>query len=218
MTRIKMCGISRVCDAETVNQIHPDYVGFIFVPSSKRYVTDARAEELKEILDPAIQKVGVFVNEKPERILQLAKMGVIDLIQLHGQESEKEIQKLKEKTGCPVIKAFRIDEIQDIEKARKSCADFVLLDSGSGGTRTTFNWELLKEMKRDYFLAGGLGLDNIKEAVQRFHPFAVDVSSGIETEGKKDPAKMKAFAAAVRQAERSETGHTKKAVGWKRQK
>ena len=120
MTRIKMCGISRICDAETVNQIHPDYAGFIFVPSSKRYVTDARAEELKEILDPAIQKVGVFVNEKPERILQLAKTGVIDLIQLHGQETEREIQKLKEKAECSVIKAFRIDKVQDIEKANKS--------------------------------------------------------------------------------------------------
>ena len=205
MTRIKMCGISRICDAETVNQIHPDYVGFIFVPSSKRYVTDARAEELKEILDPAIQKVGVFVNEKPERILQLAKTGVIDLIQLHGQETEREIQKLKEKAECPVIKAFRIDKIQDIEKANKSCADFVLLDSGNGGTGTTFNWELLEKMRRNYFLAGGLELTNIKEAVQRFRPFAVDVSSGIETEGKKDPEKMKAFAAVVRQAERSET-------------
>ena len=168
-------------------------------------MTDARAEELKEILDPAIQKVGVFVNEKPERILQLAKTGVIDLIQLHGQETEREIQKLKEKAECPVIKAFRIDKIQDIEKANKSCADFVILDSGSGGTGTTFNWELLEKMRRNYFLAGGLELTNIKEAVQRFRPFAVDVSSGIETEGKKDPEKMKAFAAVVRQAERSET-------------
>ena len=201
MTRIKMCGISRACDVETVNQIHPDYVGFIFVPSSKRYVTDDQAEKLKAILDPAIRRVGVFVNEKPERILQLVKNGVIDLIQLHGQESETDIQKLKEQTRCPIIKAFRIENIQNIEGANNSCADFVLLDSGSGGTGTVFDWEMLKEMRRDYFLAGGLDPVNVKEAVRQFHPFAVDVSSGIETEGKKDPAKMKAFAAEVRQAE-----------------
>lgn len=203
MTKIKMCGLSRESDIKMVNQLRPDYVGLIFVPSSKRYVSVAQSEQLKELLEPGIQKVGVFVNEKPEQILQLLKMGVIDLVQLHGQESREDIQRLKEQAGCPVIKAFKVDNIQDIEMANKSNADFVLLDSGSGGTGRAFDWELLKEMRRDYFLAGGLDPLNVGEAVRRFHPFAVDVSSGIETNGKKDPKKMKAFAEAVRQAEKA---------------
>lgn len=197
-TKIKLCGLTRVCDIEAANELAPEYIGFVFAPGSRRYVAPSRAAELKRLLSPEICVVGVFVREAPDVIAGLLSSGVIDMAQLHGGEDEAYIRNLKSMTNKPIIKAFRVDTPEDIKTAEKSIADYVLLDSGSGGTGRTFDWELIKEIGRPYFLAGGLHKDNAADAVRQLAPYAVDVSSGIETDGVKDREKMAAFVRAVR--------------------
>jgi phosphoribosylanthranilate isomerase len=139
----------------------------------------------------------VFVNDDLYHVAELLNRGVIDIAQLHGSEDAEYIGHLRQLTGKPVIRAFRIKTAEDIAEAEKCTADRVLLDSGAG-TGEVFDWKLIKNMKRPYFLAGGLSPDNVENAVEQLSPYAVDVSSGIETDGVKDKAKMAAFAAAVR--------------------
>ena len=197
MTKIKFCGLTRIEDIEAANELKPDYVGFVFWPRSKRYVTREQASELKAKLDPDIEAVGVFVDEDIEVVKSLLMDGIIDIAQLHGNEDETYINELKRSSGKPVIKAFMIRSEDDALEAQASTADMVLLDSGMG-TGKTFDWDLLDAAKRFYFLAGGLDPDNAAEAIRILHPYALDVSSGIETEGRKDRNKMAAFAANVR--------------------
>lgn len=201
MTKIKLCGLSRLCDIEAANGLKPDYIGFVFAPKSKRYVTYEKAAELKSRLSPEIQAVGVFVNEPPQDVAKPLQNGIIDIVQLHGDEDEDYITQLRLLTDKPIIKAFRIETANDIKTAKQSTADYILLDSGAG-TGTVFDWKLIQNVKRPYFLAGGLDARNVADAVKALHPFAVDVSSGIETNGVKDKTKMAAFAAAVRKEER----------------
>ncbi len=153
------------------------------------------------MLDPAIKAAGVFVNEPVESVADLLKQGIIDIAQLHGKEDEDYISALRTMTDRPVFKAFRIDCEEDVEKANASSADYVLLDSGNGGTGTVFDWDLLQGIKRPYYLAGGLNTENITEAVTSLKPYGVDVSSGIETDGLKDQAKMTDFVNKVRNAD-----------------
>ena len=197
MTRIKLCGLSRPCDIEAANALRPEYVGFVFAPKSKRYVSPGNAVELKRMLAPGIRAVGVFVNEQPDHIAALLHQGVIDLAQLHGGEDEAYVAHLRQRSAQPIIRAFRIGTAEGIERAEHSMADYVLLDSG-GGSGTPFDWNLIQNIKKPYFLAGGLSPETVSGAVARLHPFAVDVSSGIETDGVKDSGKMAAFVAAVR--------------------
>lgn len=201
MTKIKLCGLSRPCDIDVANEVKPEYIGFVFAKKSSRYLVPEQAAELKKMLSPDIQAVGVFVNEKPEVIASLLNNGTIDIAQLHGAESEGYIKKLRQITDKPLIRAFRIQSAEDIADTENSSADYVLLDSGAG-TGFVFDWELIRNIRRPYFLAGGLAPDNVGSAVNKFHPFAVDVSSGIETDGVKDKSKMAAFVAAVRKEDR----------------
>ena len=197
MTKIKFCGLTRASDIDTANELGPEYIGFVFAPKSKRYVTPKRATELKGLLAANIKAVGVFVNDSPYHVAELLNRGVIDIAQLHGSEDEEYIGHLRQLTGKPIIRAFRIKTAEDIAEAEKCTAGHVLLDSGAG-TGEVFDWKLIKNMKRPYFLAGGLSPDNVENAVEQLTPYAVDVSSGIETDGVKDKVKMAAFAAAVR--------------------
>ena len=201
-TRIKFCGMRRREDIEAVNQIHPDYVGFICTDRFWRYIPPEKAAELKAMLDPSIRAVGVFVDEPYEKIAQYLKEGIIDIVQLHGNENEYYIRKLRDvmafqNTIAPVIKAFRVRSPADIVRAEHSVADYILLDNGAG-TGQTFDWKLIRDIGREYFLAGGLTPENVGEAVGRFHPFAVDMSSGLETDRIKDPEKMRKAAEEVR--------------------
>lgn len=198
MTKIKLCGLTRPCDIETANILMPEYIGFVFAKNSKRYLNYSQAAALKKLLHPEIMAVGVFVDEDIGIIKALSEEGVIDAIQLHGREDEAYMKRLREITDKPLIKAFRVEGGEDIAKAQESTADYVLLDSQSGGTGIKFNWNLLPQMSRPYFLAGGLDGKTVREAVDRWHPYAVDVSSGIETGGYKDADKMQAFIEAVR--------------------
>jgi len=201
MTKIKLCGLSHPCDIETVNELKPEYIGFVFASKSKRYITPEKAANLKRLLNPNIKAVGVFVDENPENIACLLNSGTIDICQLHGSEGEAYIHDLRQLTDRAIIKAFRIQSASDIEAVNRCTAEYVLLDSGAG-TGTIFDWALIQGIQRPYFLAGGLGIDNVEAAVKLLHPYAVDVSSGIETDGLKDKTKMAAFAAAVRKEEK----------------
>lgn len=197
MTKIKLCGLSRPCDIEAVNELKPEYIGFVFAPKSKRYISDERAELLKSMLSPEIQTVGVFVNEAVERVASLLNKGIIDIAQLHGNEDEAYISRLRELSDKEIIKAFKVKEEKDIEEALASSANYILLDSGAGSGEL-FDWSLLERIKRPYFLAGGLDKDNVSSAVRLLKPYAVDVSSKIESNGVKDREKMVAFTTAVR--------------------
>lgn len=204
MTRIKLCGLSRPCDIEAANELMPDYIGFVFAPKSRRYVPPEEAARLRRQLAPGIRAAGVFVRESPETVAGLLERGIIDIAQLHGGESEEYIKRLRALSDKPIIRAFRIDSPQDAAAAQESTADFVLLDSGSGGTGETFDWGLIRGIRRPYFLAGGLCVENVAAAVGALHPYGVDVSSGIETGGLKDKEKMAAFVRAVRNCERKD--------------
>ena len=197
MTKIKFCGLTRIEDIKAVNDLKPEFIGFVFWPKSRRVVTREQASELKAVLDPSIKAVGVFVDEDTDIVKALLNDDIIDIAQLHGSEDGAYINELKNSTGKPAIKAFRIRSEDDAKKAHESTADMVLLDSGMG-TGKTFNWEIIKGVKRPYFLAGGLAPDNAAEAIRELHPYALDVSSGIETEGIKDIKKMTDFYETVR--------------------
>ena len=202
MTKIKLCGLSRPCDIQTANELMPEYIGFVFAPKSKRYIDPQQAARLKELLSPDIRAVGVFVDEAPDTVAALLNSGVIDIAQLHGSEDEAYIQRLRQRTDQPIIKAFQIKSRHDLNEAEACTADPILLASGAG-TGYVFAWSVLKNAKRPYFLAGGLSPDNVGDAVRLLHPYAVDVSSGIETDGRKDEEKAAAFIAAVRKEEQS---------------
>lgn len=199
-TKIKICGLSRVEDIGYVNEARPDYCGFVIgVPSSRRNVSVTQLVRLRQRLSEKICPVGVFVNTEPELIAKLLNDGVIDAAQLHGSEDEAYIARLRDMTDKPLIRAFSVKNLADLEAAQMSSADLVLLDHGKGGTGAAFDWELLRHWKnRPYILAGGLSAENIPEAVRKYHPYAVDLSSSVETEGKKDRRKILAAVAAVR--------------------
>lgn len=197
MTKIKLCGITRLCDIEAVNELKPEYIGFVFAKKSKRYVAPEVAERLRRKLSHEIQAVGVFVDESVQQVAKLLREHVIDIAQLHGSEDDDYIRTLRELTSQPIIKAFRIKEESDLDEIEACSADYVLLDSGAG-CGETFEWRLIKNIKRPFFLAGGLDASNANRAVQEIHPYAVDVSSGIETNGFKDKEKMRNFVTVVR--------------------
>ena len=187
MTKIKLCGLTHPDDIAAANRCRPDYIGFVFARQSRRAVSPAQAALLKERLAPGILAVGVFVDESPAAVAA----------QLHGSEDETYLKTLRALTEKPLIQAFRITGAADLLAARHSSADFVLLDAGAG-SGAAFDWDLLQDFRRPYFLAGGLEPSNVGQAIQKLHPYAVDVSSGIESGGTKDSDKMAAFVAAVR--------------------
>ena len=198
-TKIKICGLRRREDILAVNEAKPDYCGFIIeFPSSFRSVTADEVRELVKELDPEIRPVGVFVNAPMELVRTLLDDGTLALAQLHGQEDESYIRELKTYTDKLIIKAFSIKTEADIKKAIRSEADYILLDQGAGGTGKTFDWSLVPAIKRPWFLAGGLGCENLESAIHLLHPWAVDLSSSVETDGHKDPNKILEAVYAVR--------------------
>ncbi|MBQ9898760.1 MAG: phosphoribosylanthranilate isomerase [Ruminococcus sp.] len=196
MTKIKLCGMTKPESIICLNRIKPDFAGFVFAEKSKRYVTRETARELSLMLDKDITLVGVFVDSPAEEIEELFREGTIKIAQLHGHEPDELIVRLQE-DGIPVIRAFKVRSAEDIEAARRSPADWVLLDSGAGSGKT-FDWSLIQTIDRPYFLAGGLTPGNVRGAVEELHPYAVDASSSLETDGQKDEKKMADFVNEVR--------------------
>ena len=236
--KIKICGLRRPEDISYANEVQPDYVGFILTDGFRRSITMEMARELRSLLDPHIKAVGVFVNEPVDRIVEFLEEGIIDMAQLHGQESEEDIVYIKAATGKPVIKVVRFVKPDDMQTEERkamqtekrtamqteeqrnalaeeqnrakmmnrysveawldSAADYLLFDSGTG-TGKTFDWSVLTEVLADYggtlpkefFLAGGISAENIDEAYESLSPYAVDLSSSVETDGVKDLEKMK---------------------------
>lgn len=197
MTKIKICGLTRECDITAVNMLLPEYIGFVFAQKSKRYISPEKALNLRKSLDKRIIPVGVFVNDDIGSVARLVNNHTIDIVQLHGNETDDYIKVLRDKVYCKIIKAFKITGYGDIEKANDSIADYVLLDSG-GGTGKTFDHSLISKINRPYFLAGGVSIDNVKKLINLYNPYAVDVSSSLETDGFKDNEKMKNFVNVLR--------------------
>lgn len=210
MQKIKLCGMMKPCDIEYANRVKPDLVGFIFA-NTRRKISPAQAKQFREALDAEIPAVGVFVNEDISVITSLVQNGCIDMIQLHGEEDADYIRRLREICDVPVIKAVKVQMVEQIRQAAALPVDYLLLDTYRkgvlGGTGEAFDWELLREAKiaagdtaegdtaegelfgKPYFLAGGLHAGNLREAAA-LGSYGLDISSGIETDGSKDFTKM----------------------------
>lgn len=198
MSRIKICGLGRREDIEAVNRAMPDYIGFVFAESRRR-VEVKTAAMLKKHLDSRIKAVGVFVNENIENVEEVYRRGIIDLVQLHGNEEGAYIRRLKKDCGCEVIKAIGVG---DRLSALPDEADYLLFDRLSqrhGGTGKAFDWNMLKDYRgMPYFLAGGILAGNVSDAVRKLGPYCIDVSSGVETDGVKDANKIEELVRLVR--------------------
>jgi len=201
MTKIKICGLTRKEDIEAVNRWLPDYTGFVFCQSRRR-VTQEQAALLKADLDLRIKAVGVFVNELLPSIVKLCNTGVIDVVQLHGDESEAYIKELKNQISCPVIKAVRVQSTEQVRLAEKLSCDLLLLDTYQkaeyGGSGKTFDHSMIPLLEKRFFLAGGLESSNIAEVIEKYSPYGVDISSGVETDGIKDENKIRQIIQTVR--------------------
>ena len=187
MTKVKICGLSTVEAVETAVLAGADYIGFVFA-KSKRQVSLEQAHELARLVTGKTKIVGVFVSPSLEDLEQAIAMVPLDIVQIHGNFDEALIPKI----SVPVIRAI---QLSDQEAQVSSQADYLLFDAPVAGSGQTFDWDLLKDQKiqQDFFIAGGLTVDNVRQARETFQPYALDVSSGIETDGRKDIEKIKAF-------------------------
>jgi len=212
-TKIKICGLFREQDIDYVNEAMPDYAGFVFA-ESKRQVSPAFASGLRLRLSGGIIPVGVFVNAPVADIAALYNANVISIAQLHGEENDEYITRLKEISASEGNKPIEVIKTisplpTPYSPLPSSSADYYLIDSGAGSGRT-FNWELLNSAgmnalkgTKPWFLAGGIGLDNIGQAMA-FNPFALDISSGAETDGVKDRVKIVQLTAMARKGKQNE--------------
>ena len=191
MVKVKICGIRRAEDIEIINKYPPDYIGFVFAESKRKINLDT-AKTLKKMLKVNIPVVGVFVNGNIEDILELYRNDIIEIAQLHGDENEDYINQLKEEApGIKLIKAIEINKKEDLNDYENINVEYLLLDSGKGSGKT-FNWDLInKNISKDFFLAGGLNSANFNQAIEKFQPYGIDLSSGVETNGYKDEEKIK---------------------------
>lgn len=190
--KIKLCGMFRDCDIDYANEAKPDYVGFILgFTKSHRNIDAETARRLRSRLDTGIKAVGVFVNSPETTCAEYANCGIIDVIQLHGDEDADFIRRLRELTSAPIIKAAKIRTPEDIGRVQALGADYVLLDNGTG-TGEMFDHSLLDgaEIRQPFFLAGGLTPENLRQAAESVRPYCVDLSSGVETDRLKDREKM----------------------------
>jgi len=187
LTKVKICGLSNIETVKTAVSAGADYIGFVFAPS-KRQVTVEQAIELAEIIPSHIQKVGVFVSPSRTELLEAVDKVGLDFVQVHGQV----VDKLFENLPCGSIQAVQVDERGHVPNSQ---ADYLLFDAPVAGSGQTFDWGQLDttELAQPFFIAGGLNEDNVEEAIQHFTPFAVDVSSGVETDGQKDHEKIRRF-------------------------
>lgn len=182
MAKIKICGLKRKEDIYYVNDLKPDYIGFILTDGFRRSISVSVARELQTLLDKDIKTVGVFVNDDIEKINSAVDEGIIDIVQLHGQESPEYCKKIK----APVIKYFApldFDNITDYD------TEYYLFDSGTGSGKT-FDWDKIPQSEKPFFLAGGINKNNIKTAIDRINPYCIDLSSAVETNGVKDYNKI----------------------------
>jgi phosphoribosylanthranilate isomerase len=206
MTKVKICGITNLEDALLSAKFGADALGFNFYEKSPRYIAPEKAREIIEQMPKEILKVGVFVNESLERVCKIAEIAKLDALQLHGEETPEFAAELKAKTNLEIIKAFRVSENFQPEGVLRYKVDAILLDAYSpkehGGTGETFDWEIAKKVQDIFpkmYLAGGLAPENIKKAVEKVKPYAVDSCSRLESKkGVKDSTKVSGFISEVR--------------------
>lgn len=200
-TKIKICGLRRLEDAQIVNAVQAQYGGFVFA-KSKRQVTMAQAQQLREVLLPSVQTVGVFVDAAPAEIAALCQQGIIDIVQLHGHEDAAYIQQLRALIQAPIVKAVQVRSAEVVLQAQQLDCDYLLLDTYipgvAGGSGQQFDYQQIPPLYKPFFLAGGLTPENVQQAIQEVHPYAVDVSSGVEENGWKSAEKIKQFVQMVR--------------------
>lgn len=198
--KIKFCGIRRLEDVVFCNELQPEYLGMILSAGFRRTISPETAEQLVKAKSRSIAAVGVFVNETPEHIAQVLKQVPLDVIQLHGSETAEIVSGVRWRTGLPVWKAVQVQTAADIQAARQLGADQLILEGKAGGMGITADWELIAGAKpaQPFLLAGGLTPENVAEAAAMVQPDGVDFSSGIETGGVKDYAKMKRIVTIIR--------------------
>ena len=201
MAKIKICGLKRLEDITFANELKPDYVGFVFA-KSRRQVSPEEAQILRGALVPSIPAVGVFVDQDMDLVARLLCKGIIQMAQLHGNETPEQIRYLKSKTDRPVIRAVRVNTKEEVLMAQKLPVEYLLLDSGAGSGKT-FSWSKIpKNLSKPYFLAGGIDAENAGKALEETEAFALDASSSVETDGVKDREKMKELIRRVQTYER----------------
>ena len=187
MPKVKICGITHSTEIAIMNELRPDYIGFVFVSQSRRFIAPEHAARLRSVLNPAIKAVGVFRNAPPKTAALAAETAGLSMIQLHGDETGEYIAQLREYTKCGIIQAFKISTTLDIERASNSPADYVLLD-GSANAGRKFDWSMIPgSLRRNYFLAGGITPANVTlAAAVNPKPYALDISTGAEAGRLKD--------------------------------
>ena len=202
LTQIKICGIRRIEDSLYLNEFKPDYAGFILSKAFWRYIDFNTLSQINDILSKQIKRVGVFVNENADYILKYASL--LDIIQLHGEETQDLIDKLKERTNCEIWKAVRVKSSYELNEADKLSVDKLLIDSYTentyGGSGKIANWELIKKTKinKPFFLAGGISAENCLNAIEAIKPFGLDISSSVETDKFKDRNKIEEIISLIR--------------------
>jgi len=204
VTRVKICGIRTVEAARAAAEAGADAVGFVFWSKSRRFIRPDEAARISRVLPPFVVRVGVFVDERPEVMEEIAQTVGLDAVQLHGDEPPEVWGVLRRR----VIKAIRVRDPSSLAQAAQYTVSAILLDTyvpdTYGGTGKPFDWSLAREVRgwgRPVILSGGLTPENVREAIEQVRPYGVDVSSGVETEGEKDPQKIRAFVQAVRHAD-----------------
>ena len=202
--KIKICGLKSLDDIKIINKAKTNYAGFIFAKNSKRKIDFNLALKMKENINPEIKVTGVFANQEIKEIAELT--GIIDVIQLHGDEDNNYIKSLKEMTDKKIIKAYKADN-QLKENIENSLADYILIDSNSkssfGGTGITFDWNIIPKTDKKIFLAGGLNINNIEKAIKMVNPYCLDINSGVETFGKKDEKKVIEIVKLIREIDKT---------------
>src|SRR3989338_3056864 len=203
MTKVKICGITNYEDAAHAAILGADYIGFNFYELSPRHVDESEVKKFIGKLPKNVKKVGVFVNQNLDKVKKIVKALDLDLIQLHGDETQDYCSKLKAETKKHIIKAFRIRSKEDIKKISNYNVDFLMFDAYKeemfGGTRKTFDWKIINGVNKPFFLSGGLNPKNVKEAIRTAKPYAVDAASGVEANPrKKDYKKMEKFIEAAK--------------------
>lgn len=198
MTKVKICGVKREIDVDAINNSLPEYVGFVFYNKSKRFIDDKKASKLRNKISDNVKTVGVFVNDDINHIFNLYRSKIINVIQLHGDEDENYINKIRYKLPeAEVWKSFIIRDEIDIQDANNCSADMVVLDNGYGDGKC-FDWTLIRYLNRPFILAGGLNIDNVASAIYDVHPYCIDISSGVETRGLKDGNKIEDITMLIR--------------------
>lgn len=195
MPKVKICGICHEIEIGIMNELMPDFVGFVFHSKSRHFIAPEHAGLLRSKLRKGIRSVGVFVNSRLQSVAMCVEVAGLDMIQLHGDETAEYIAKLREYVHCPIMKVYKISKPIDAERAMSSTADYVMLDGGHAGDGKIFDWSLISGIKgRKFFLSGGLTPENLEKALTITPPpYALNVSSGVEANRTKDYRKVMKF-------------------------